>query len=961
MTVSASGHSYLPVLSENGRYVVFLSSAKNFVTNDNFAPFVDVFRHDLVTGQTKLISAGANADSSAPSVSSNGRWIAFASAANNLLPSPDTNSEADIFLADAVSLARSLTSVAADGTIAINPFPRRNLALSSKPQISAEGRWVAFESFATNLVAEGDTNNEPDVFLRDNLNNRTVLVSAALDGGMSGNGKSELVSMTSDGNYILFVSTATNLEQNNPRYRFEELYLRDVTANRTTWVRHNDLTPYACRFAVLSRDGRYVLYKTDRLGGTPVRINLYDRQEDTNVVVTSSGSLGFPINMSSDARFIVYDQVNGIFLWDRHTGSRTLVSGSSATNFSHSPVVSDDGSIVAFINAVTNMPAQIYYRNTVTSQLRSLTETRAGGPSGKDHYSSSVTVDSAGEFILFDSAEDDLVSDDGNRASDIFMHNIVTGETRLLSRAHPSSPSLTPSGKTWITNFCVSGDGNRILFFSSDSNLVPGDANGWPDAFVYDVSSHASYPLTTNASGGFGRTNFAVHGLLSANGRFALLGLLSPASSGEFANAPVTILRKDLETGDTIKLLSNTPPSDNSFPPLVSQFAFSMSADGRWVAYPSNRVIVVADLEAGVQTNLTSSGSWGDPLISPDGRYVTYVKTSVNTLELTLTDMQTGQRTILSSNYLRGAVFSYDSKSIVYGARVGSASGVYLYSSVTGSNAVVCTNCAHPATSTDARLVVYVKAFSASAQIEIKDMLTGRTNAVTGRIDTPGILRPVISGDGRFVVYTTKATNLTANVPNGWNNLYVYDRLQGTTIRVTGISDNAGYGSGSVSRPVLGPDGRTLVFQSFASDFVANDFNETRDLFLLKLGEHDVDNDVMSDSWEQTYFGTTNRDGTGDFDQDGQSDLAEYLSGTNPANDQSVFEVLTITSVGSGQRQLIWRAEPGKSYRVEAKFNLQAGTWSPLGQVITATGPTASAIDTTATPERRFYRVVLVQ
>lgn len=245
-------------------------------------------------------------------------------------------------------------------------------------------------------------------------------------------------------------------------------------------------------------------------------------------------------------------------------------------------------------------------------------------------------------------------------------------------------------------------------------------------------------------------------------------------------------------------------------------------------------------------------------------------------------------------------------------------------------------------------------------------MRTGKTTLVTQNIFGSGgvdaeVSHFVLSADGRFVAYTTKATNLTTDIPNGWNNLYVYDRLQGSTIRVTGRNGNTGYGSGSSSRPVLGPDGRTLVFQSYASDFVDYDLNDTQDIFLLKLGEGDSDNDGMSDSWEQTYFSTTDRDGTGDFDQDGQTDLAEYLAGTNPNNAQSVFEVLQITSASTGQCQLIWRAQLGKSYRVEYKTELAGVTWTSLGQVIVASGPTAFAVDNTANTEKRFYRVALVQ
>ena len=129
----------------------------------------------------------------------------------------------------------------------------------------------------------------------------------------------------------------------------------------------------------------------------------------------------------------------------------------------------------------------------------------------------------------------------------------------------------------------------------------------------------------------------------------------------------------------------------------------------------------------------------------------------------------------------------------------------------------------------------------------------------------------------------------------------------------------------------------------------------------VQLREGDADNDGMSDSWEQTHFSTTDRNGTGDFDQDGSTDLAEYLAGTNPVDGQSVLEVLQITSVNTGQRQLIWSAQPGKSYRLEYKTELSGATWISLGQIITATTPTASAFDSAATAEKRFYRVALVQ
>ena len=966
--ISASAPSYLPTLSANGRYIVFVSNAKNLTTNENLAPYLDVFRYDLLTGDTILISraangaGGANASSASPSVSSDGQSIAFASEAGDLLPNLDGNGAADIFLANGNAGALSLVSAGRDGSSVPNAVSTRNLPLHDKPRISADGRWVVFESFATNLTAETDVNNDSDVFLRDTVSNRTVLVSVALEGGATASGHSELAGITPNGGYVLFASTATDVAVGAPTTGYLELYLRDLAAGATTWIRHSNSTPnggvnpapYNCRWAVMSRDAAVVLYKVEFPSFPYARVHLYDRQADSNVVLAIRAPVGTPIHMSSDGRFIAYDTYEPTYrvvLWDRQSGTRTVVSG---PDFAYSPVVSEDGSIVAFLSGNNNLPYQIYYRNTVTSQLRRLTQTLGGAPAAKDHAGSAFAIDPAGQFIVFDSMEDNLVADDRNQASDIFVHDVASGETRLVSRAHQDKPSLTALGAASVTNSCLSTDGNRLLFLSADSTLVRGDTNRFQDAFLRDLRSGQTFALSTNNNGLFS-SNTVRHAILSANGRYALLGVTSPRAS---------ILRKDLETGETVFVISNVQFFETLPLSTVPMFSFSISANGQMITYPVDSSMMVADMQSGLQTNLTPFGSWSEPLISPDGRYVTYVNN--DTRSLVISDLSTRQSANINSAYIRGTAFSPNGESVVYVAQVTGGSGINLYSISARTNTPVCSNCGTPSVSADGRFVAYEKLASAPRQIEVKDMVTGKTTAVTGNISGTGganadATRPIISADGRFVAYTTKATNLTTDAPNGWNNLYIYDRLQGTTIRITGVRGNTGYGSGSSSRPVMGPDGRTLVFQSFASDFVAGDFNDTRDLFLLKLGEGDADNDGMSDSWEQTYFSTTDRDGTGDFDNDGQSDLAEYLAGTNPADNQSVLEVLTITSVNTGERQLIWRAESGKSYRIEYKTDLQGGTWTSLGQVITASGPTASATDATATTEKRFYRVALAQ
>src|SRR5262249_40765013 len=155
--IAASGNSFAPAFSGNGRFMVFLSHANNLVTNDDLAPYIDVFVRDLTSSNTVLVSVnatgvgGGNGDSSFPSISSNGQFVAFSSAASNLT-SNDTNGTPDIFVRDLLSGVTTLVSVGVTGESSggslTNGSPFR---LASNPMISADGRWVVFESIATNL------------------------------------------------------------------------------------------------------------------------------------------------------------------------------------------------------------------------------------------------------------------------------------------------------------------------------------------------------------------------------------------------------------------------------------------------------------------------------------------------------------------------------------------------------------------------------------------------------------------------------------------------------------------------------------------------------------------------------------------------------------------------------------------------------------------------------------------
>jgi len=199
-------------ISADGRYVVFDSTASNLVSGDT-NNYPDIFVHDRVTGITSRISIApdgtqGNGLSSHPSISADGRYVAFESYANNLV-SGDTNNTGDIFVYDRITGITSRVSVASYGTQGNN--------ISVNSSISADGRYIAFDSDASNLVS-GDTNNFRDIFVRDRVTGITSRISVATD-GIQGNSFANFPSISADGRYIAFGSNASNLVSGDTNVR----------------------------------------------------------------------------------------------------------------------------------------------------------------------------------------------------------------------------------------------------------------------------------------------------------------------------------------------------------------------------------------------------------------------------------------------------------------------------------------------------------------------------------------------------------------------------------------------------------------------------------------------------------------------------------------------------------------------------------------------------------------------
>ena len=211
--------SWSSALSADGRYVAFQSAAGNLVAGDTNGTW-DIFVRDRTTGATTRVSVASdgtqgNSASSAPVLSADGRTVAFYSSASNLVVG-DTG-WADVFVRDLTTGVTRRVSVASDGSQANSD--------SVIPALSADGRYVAFVSLASNLVA-GDTNGQSDVFVRDLAMGQTVRVSFASDGAQA-NGWSRSPTISADGRYVAFTSTASNLVPGDTN-TVEDVFVRDL-------------------------------------------------------------------------------------------------------------------------------------------------------------------------------------------------------------------------------------------------------------------------------------------------------------------------------------------------------------------------------------------------------------------------------------------------------------------------------------------------------------------------------------------------------------------------------------------------------------------------------------------------------------------------------------------------------------------------------------------------------------
>jgi len=522
------------------------------------------------------------------------------------------------------------------------------------------------------------------------------------------------------------------------------------------------------------------------------------------------------------------------------------------------------------------------------------------------------------------------------------------------------------------------------LFESLDNNFIAGDTNQCQDAYRHDLSTGGFELASVDIDRSAFQNQTVVQSVLSANGKFAAFVV---RTNIPLSVSGLNIFRRDFD-GETTTLINI---ETNGWHLAGTATNAAISPDGRFVAFQSDLGngpsfidgfnVYMRDMET-ASIQWINSNTFGRPnidtgtlpLFSPDSHWLAfagrgaYLADAPNTLSLYVRDLVSNATVLVSVDpagnsgwgYTSGAVFSADSR---WAAFVSSNLSVTVFDLEAKTSAVVCAGCDHPSISADGRLVACQTAVGGTTNIVVFDRQTGTSNLISvNHFGTGGgnanSTSPLLSWDGRFVVFASNASDLVENDNNEVSDIFVRDRLLGTTMVASMNLQGTGSANGTSSKPVLAADGKTIVFQSFATDLVPGDYNYRRDVFVLRLGGKDTDGDNMDDDWEMAYFGTLARDGTGDFDGDGQTDLDEFRAGTDPTNSGSVLRALRLTALNGGGARLIWVATPGKTYRVQFKDGLDNVDWAYLPGEVLATGATSSMLDNSAMASHRFYRVI---
>ncbi len=809
LTATGNGASSIAAISSDARWVLVGSLATDLVaglSDINLAN--DVFLIDQTKQTTTLVSRSAlglggtaNGASTPIAMSADGQWIVFSSTATDLVSGVvDNNNGNDAYLYDRISGNISLVSRS------LAPAPTTGIWESKAQGISGDGRWVVFQSRATDLVAGmAAPTSALNVFAFDRVSGSTQLVSRTQGGPTTPtNGDSSTAGISQDGRFVVLNTFATNWfagisDTNNT----SDVVLFDRSTQTTTLLSHAFDNPSQAvdgqSFAYkMSPDGRWILlsnHSSNILGEQTTDVLVFDRQEALFIPVTplftypiSAKDFAYPATISDDGRWIAY-----------YRGSARFLPGVTDTNNE------TDAFLFDRINRVTLLVSHAADDESKTA----------------NHYSVPIgSISADGRWLSFFSRATNLIAGvrDNNLSPDSFLFDRVTRTSKPISRSVGIMHPMATNGQSYGAG--ISADGRWALYGSDGTNIDLGSLSFLPggrEVFLYDAVTRRSELISHTAglpnSGALGASHPSS---ISQDGRWILFesNAQNIVPNTTDTNATTDAFLRDRENGVT-ELLSPTFGNPWNTANRATS-ATRTSLDGRWVLMSSK----ATDLVAGVSdsngsddvflrdrqssTTILVSRAFGSPTLaanglsspygmSEDGRWILYVSSATNLID--------------GVTYLN------------------SASNVFLFDAKTGSTTLV----SHSVTP-----------------------FTGPNNIS---------FRPRMSADGRWVTFSSLATDLVSDATDSNNaeDVFLFDRLDASIILVSRSAvSSASTGNGSSDSPQISSDGCCIAFSSLATDLKAGlvDSNNAHDAYVFD--RNDLSVTLLSrtaDSWSVTANG----------------------------------------------------------------------------------------------------------
>lgn len=623
--LGTTGHSFgTGGISDDGRYALFFSESDNLVAGDTNRA-TDLFLHDNQTGSIERVNLGdggveANADTLLMAdLSADTRYVVFESRATNLVAA-ETHGTWQIYLRDRVAGTTTLVSRGLDGSGAQTG--------GYAPQISADGRHVVFISYDP-LVAN-DANLSNDVYRYDRVAGTLDLISVSATGEI-GNLDSSEARISADGRYVAFLTQATNLFPNDTNFA-ADIVLRDTVANINV---NASVTPNGGPFGdirsfpagnAVSADGRYVLFNTRQaleLGDTNGGIDgfRFDRTAGASLRVTAGaggalldvGATAQALSADGDAVLMEYtgDDIGGLADGYRRSYARTVSTGAvSLVKFRAGAVdptdevldcdLSGDGT-VAYCDSYTRNLADVdgnafkdFFRSAVGADggLR-VSRALPGAVAATNDYSGGFIAGASedGRYVAFESAAGNLVVGDNNGVADVFLRDRLAGTTLRISRSNSGAEATCPSGVPSITP-----DGRYVVFLSCGALLEPGGvASEIVQVYRYDRVADFLF-LASLGIGDLACNANCLEPSISDDGNIiAFKSAASNLAPGASSNG-YNVYTRRLPAGPTVR--ANRPDGGGATDGYASNP--KISGDGRFVTFTATSTNLVAGDTNGV-------------------------------------------------------------------------------------------------------------------------------------------------------------------------------------------------------------------------------------------------------------------------------------------------------------------------------------------------------------------------